>query len=195
MSFVFNSAIGILCFGLLSATALILSILGNSRCDLVQLTSITEDSWRSIPYSTASVGLWCFQHDDGSTQNNASNILTDKKFDAARAMSVMAICFGCLMVVLYLMAGCVRFQPTVFRWVSSSFAICAGTLQSLVFVVYRSNVCSGGCRFDTGGKCAVSAVVLWFLIGIMTSCCCSCCGLGAVEEDTRDQKKTTPRKR
>lgn len=163
------SASGLLCFGpsLFSSIALILSIFGNSRCNLLSLNGSDNDLVSLLPFAPKSFGLWCFESVNGDLYD-LRDYSFDSKFDAARALGVTTLCLGWMTVIFYLVAGCRRFPPHVFKFVGA-IGILNTLFQGLVFLVFKSNVCIGGCSLDTGGKCAVSAVVMWFLTGI-TSC-------------------------
>jgi hypothetical protein len=155
---------------MLSSIALILSVFGNSRCNLVKV-SVTNgsDSFLSnaFPIEPISVGLWCFEGTNGSLYDTR-DVSFDSKFDAARALGVTTLCLGWIVVIFYLIAGCKRFPPTAFRIVGF-LAFLACMFQGLVFLVYKSSICVVGCSLDTGGKCAISAAVMWFLTST-TSC-------------------------
>jgi hypothetical protein len=163
-----RSASGVLCFGpsLLSSIALILSIFGNSRCNLLTLngSGLVSDN---LPFAPKSFGLWCYESVNGDLYD-LRDYSFDSKYDAARALGVTTLCLGWMIVIFYLIAGCKRFPPHAFKFVGA-IGILNTLFQGLVFLIYKSVVCSGGCSLDTGGKCAVSAVVMWFLTGI-TSC-------------------------
>jgi hypothetical protein len=180
----FRRASGVLCFGpsILSSIALILSIFGNSRCNLVKVP-ITNDAVSNIfPIEPISVGLWCFEGTNGSLYDTR-DVSFDSKFDAARALGVTTLCLGWIIVIFYLVAGCKRFPPTAFRIVGF-LALLACMFQGLVFLVYKSFICALGCSLDTGGKCAISAAVIWFLTAT-TSCAA---GKKEEEEDKPDEE-------
>ena len=148
--------------------ALILTIFANSRCHLVSFNAgAFEQITSSLPFAPKSFGLWCFETTDGSLYD-LRDYSFDSKFDAARAMGVTTSCLGFIIVIFYIVAGCVRFSPHVFKFVGF-LAILASLFQGLVFLVYKSGFCEFGCSLDTGGKCAISAIVFWFITGI-TSC-------------------------
>jgi hypothetical protein len=48
------------------------------------------------------------------------------------------------------------------------FCFCCATFQGLVFLVYKATVCSQWCGLDTGGNCAIAAIVLWFVACLMS---------------------------
>ena len=162
------SASGILCFGpsLFASIALILSIFANSRCNLLRLngSELFEDF---LPSAPASFGLWCYESNNGSLYD-LRDFSFDSKYDAARALGVTTLCLGWMTVIFYLIAGCRRFSPHVFKFVGA-LGLMNTLFQGLVFLVFKSDVCAGGCSLDTGGKCGASAVAMWFLTGV-TSC-------------------------
>jgi hypothetical protein len=175
-----------LCFGpsLFSSIALILSIFGNSRCNLVHPTILSDSIFSLFPRTPVSIGLWCFETSNGNLYD-ARDISFDDKFDAARALGVTTLCLGWIIVIFYLIAGCKRFPPNAFRFIGL-LGICACIFQGLVFLVYKSYVCYGGCTLDTGGKCAISATVMWFLTGVTSF------GAGeADDDDTNDNNRAT----
>ena len=77
--------------------------------------------------------------------------------------------FGWTILVFYIFAGCKRFPPKVFMFVGL-LGVCNALFQGLVFLLGKSDICESlGCSLGTGGRCAISASVFWFLTGI-TSC-------------------------
>jgi hypothetical protein len=79
--------------------------------------------------------------------------------------------------LFYLFAACCRFGPLFFRIVGF-FCFCCATFQGLVFLVLQAPICSqSGCGLDTGGNCAIAAIVLWFVAGLMS------CAAGKLPED------------
>jgi hypothetical protein len=57
-------------------------------------------------------------------------------------------------------------------------SFCCTTFQGLVFLMFKSDVCSPGCGLDTGGNCAIAATVLWFV-----TCLMSCAAAKAPGDD------------
>jgi hypothetical protein len=45
---------------------------------------------------------------------------------------------------------------------------CCATFQGLVFLVLKAGICSQWCGLDTGGNCAIAAIVLWFVACLMS---------------------------
>lgn len=160
------SASGNMCIGLslLSSIALTLSILGNSRCDLLRVTGSRRISL--LPFEAISFGLWCFESVDGGSYD-LRNLSIGRRFDTARALGVTTLCVGGMTVIFYLVAGCRRFPPHTFK-IAGALCILNALFEGLVFLVFKSIVCIGGCRLGKGGKFAVSAVVMWFLTGIIS---------------------------
>ena len=172
------SASGILCFGpsTIASIALILSIFANSRCYLVD---IDEDSFlRLIRPEPDSVGLWCFEATNGGDYDITNRDLGGK-MDAARGLGTTTLVLGFLIWIFYLVASCKRFGPGAFK-VIGGLCILTCLFQSLVFLLFKSEVCNGenrGCSLGVGGKCGVSATVFWFLAGIFS------CAAGKKEDD------------
>ena len=117
-----------------------------------------------LPIAPKSFGLWCFESANGDFYD-LRDFSFNSKFAAARALGVTTLCLGMMIVIFYLVAGCRRFPPHVFK-VVGAVSIFIALFQGLVFLSIKSIVCLGGCTLDTGGKCAVAAVVMWFLTGI-----------------------------
>jgi hypothetical protein len=176
-----NSASGFLCFGpsVFACIALILSIYANARCHFVDITA--WDILDTLPFAPTSLGLWCVTTANGNKYSIA-DYQFDDKFQAARGLSVTTNALGWIIIVFYLIAGCVRFSPNAFRLVGF-FGICASMFQGLVFLVLRSDVCAVGCSLDTGGKCGIAACVMWFLTGLFS------CGVGKEAEEDEDKRE------
>lgn len=158
---------GLLCFGpgFLSFVALGLSLFANLRCSLVKpalfgLTSL---------FSTApeSIGLWCYAANNGSLYD-IRDISVGDLYQAARALGIVSIITGMIVVVLYAVAGCIRVPSMLFAGLGV-ISILTCLFQGLVFLIFKSDLCEFGCSLDTGGKCAVAATVFWFLTGV-SSC-------------------------
>jgi hypothetical protein len=138
-------------------------MLGNFRCDLLSFNGFDHLSGY-LPIETKSIGLWCFESDTGDFYD-LRDYSFDSKFNAARALGVITLGLGWIVIIFYAVACCCRFPPLAFTLAIeiSKFNV---LFQGLVFLLYKSKVCTAGCRLDSGGKCAVSAVVLWFLSGL-----------------------------
>jgi len=122
-----------------------------------------------------SFGLWCYTANNGvlySTQG----IELDSKFEAARGLGTATLALGFCVWLFYVFAGCCRFGPTTFRIVGL-LCFCCSLFQGLVFLVKKSEVCSDWCGLDTGGNCAIAAIVLWFVASNMS------CAAGKLPED------------
>lgn len=172
---------GVFCCGptLFASAALILSIFANSRCYLLRLTQSNE-LFVGFPTQPKSIGLWCFEANNGVDYNLRSYNF-DSKYEAARALGTTTMCFGWLIWLFYLFAGCVRFPPIAFR-IIGFFCICNTLFQGLVFLVKKSDVCETGCGLDTGGRCAIAATVFWFIAGL------SSCGAGKPPPQAREEE-------
>jgi hypothetical protein len=99
--------------------------------------------------------------------------------DAARGLGTTTLVLGFLIWIFYLVASCRRFGPGAFK-VIGGLCILTCLFQSLVFLVFKSEVCNGenrGCSLGVGGKCGVSATVFWFLAGIFS------CAAGKKDDD------------
>jgi hypothetical protein len=145
--------------------ALSLSLYANLRCSLVKpalfgLTSL-------FPNAPESIGLWCYAANNGSLYD-IRNISVGNPFHAARALGIVAIITGMVVVVLYAVAVCIRVPNTLFAGLGV-ISILTCLFQGLVLLVFKSDVCDFGCSLDTGGKCAVAATVFWFVTGV-SSC-------------------------
>jgi hypothetical protein len=68
-------------------------------------------------------------------------------------------------VCFYFVAVCVYFKPVAFQAIGC-FSILTCLFQGLVLMVFKSTICRLGCSLDTGGKCAIAAMVFWFLTGL-----------------------------
>lgn len=134
-----------------------------------------------LPFAPKSFGLWCYESGNGSFYD-LRDVSFDSKFDAARALGVTTLCLGWMTVIFYLIAGCRRFSPHVFKFIGA-LGLLNTLFQGLVFLVYKSVVCVGGCSLDTGGKCAIAAIVMWFLTGITS------CGVGKEAEDDENRNR------
>jgi hypothetical protein len=139
-----------------------------------------SDVLDQLPSTPTSMGLWCFATADG-TLYSIADFRFDDKFQAARALGVTTSALGWIIVIFYLVAGCIRFSPNVFRLVGF-LGICASMFQGLVFLVLKSDVCVLGCSLDTGGNCGIAACVMWFLTGLFS------CGAGKEAEDDDDKR-------
>jgi len=168
-------ASGLACIGpsTFTSIALILSIFANSRCNLVKLTDAFPGDLAIEP---TALGLWCFEDSFGNSWD-ARSYDGDNKFEAARGLGTSVLVFGWIMLIFYLFASCKPFPPLWFR-VIGLFGVINCLLQGLVFLVYKSKVCANGCSLDTGGRCAVAAIVFWFIAGLTS------CGVGKVPEDS-----------
>jgi hypothetical protein len=177
------SASGILCFGpsMMASIAFILSIVANSKCDLVDLDE--DNLLRLLGIGNRpepdSVGLWCFEATNGN-RYDISDLDLGSKFDAARGLGITAVVLGFCIWLAYMFAACVRFPPKIFKLIGG-LCILICMFQGLVFLVFKSDrVCDGdnlGCSLGTAGKCGVSAVVFWFLAGIFS------CAAGKEKDD------------
>mmetsp|Transcript_31418 Transcript_31418/g.69667 ORF Transcript_31418/g.69667 Transcript_31418/m.69667 type:complete len:186 (+) Transcript_31418:85-642(+) len=160
---------GFCCFGpsFFSSAAFILSIFANARCNLV---SISEDN----PLDRLSVnnlGLWCYEESGSGYLWSTENIEGDAKFEASRGLGTATMALGFCVWLFYCFAGCFRFGPRAFQAAGLFCLICC-ILQSLVFLVFQSGVCAGGCGIGVGGQCGIAAAVLWFFASIFS------CGVG-----------------
>jgi hypothetical protein len=179
-----SGASGTLAFAptILSCTALILSIFANSRCNLVKPDAFV---WDDSPNAPESVGLWCFEANNGINYDGR-DVEGDSKFEAARGLGTTTMVFGWLIFFFYLFAACFPFGPVVFR-ITGLLGILTCLFQGLVFLVYKSNICAAGCSLDTGGRCGIAAVVFWWLAG-MTSLAA---GKGVEEEPNQAREGVT----
>jgi hypothetical protein len=145
--------------------ALALSLFANLRCSLVNsalfgLTSL-------FPNAPESIGLWCYAANNGSLYD-IRDISVGHLYHAARALGIVTIILGMVVVVLYTVAGCIRVPTSLFAGLGvMAFMTCL--FQGLVLLVFKSDLCDYGCSLDAGGKCAVAATVFWFLTGV-SSC-------------------------
>lgn len=157
---------------LFATAAFILSIVANSRCYLFKVNTAESD----LPYEPQSIGLWCFESTNG-VNYDTRDFTGDEKFEAARALGTATLILGLIIWIFFLIAGCCRFGPKVFLGVGF-LCFCNTIFQGLVFLVKKSEVCFEGCDLDTGGKCAISATVLWFVASLL------CCASGKKADDS-----------
>lgn len=160
----FFSASGVLCFGpsSLASIALILSIFANARCNLVKPKIL--GLFNLFPNAPDTFGLWCYEANNGVLYD-ARSTGGDSTYEAARALGTATLCLGFAIVIMNIVAGCQRCSRTVYQGIGA-LALCTSLCQGLVFLVYKSTLCDYGCDLDTGGKCGIAAVVLWFLSGV-----------------------------
>eukprot|EP00339_Tiarina_fusa_P028471 CAMPEP_0117016610 /NCGR_PEP_ID=MMETSP0472-20121206/13082_1 /TAXON_ID=693140 ORGANISM="Tiarina fusus, Strain LIS" /NCGR_SAMPLE_ID=MMETSP0472 /ASSEMBLY_ACC=CAM_ASM_000603 /LENGTH=130 /DNA_ID=CAMNT_0004720735 /DNA_START=363 /DNA_END=755 /DNA_ORIENTATION=- len=94
----------------------------------------------------------------------------DSELERARRFGLTANVFGFCVWLIYLVAACRQFPPKVFI-AAGLFCYIACFFEGFKFWILRSNFfCDNaletlGCSLDTGGNCAISAVVLWFVAG------------------------------
>ena len=177
-----NRKSGNLCCGpaLFATAAFILSLVANSRCNLMT-ASVVETSY-SLPNQASSFGLYCYTANNGAWYDTR-DITFDSKFKAARALGTTTLALGFCVWLFYIFAACCRFSPMAFRFVGF-LCFCNVIFQSLVFLVKKSEVCTNGCGLDTGGKCAIAAAVLWFVASAM-----SCAAGKGPEEESPAQEE------
>lgn len=165
-----NLASGIACLGpsTLASAALILSIVANSRCHLVDYSADEEDDTRLDQFlNPSSFGLWCYEAQNGDKYDTRDYDF-DSKFEAARGLGTTVIVLGWIIWSFYLLASCKRFPPKIFMLIGF-LCICTSLFQGLVFLVYKSYPCDDdACSLGTGGRCAISATVFWFFAGTMS---------------------------
>jgi hypothetical protein len=168
---------------LMACIAFVLSITSNSRCKLVSVDPQDNEPGFLDFTTPKSVGLWCYEAQNGNFYD-ITNVDLDQKFDSARALGTTASCLGFIIWIFYLFAGCMRFGPSIFQ-LMGFFGILTAMFQGLVFLVYKSEVCDVySCSLDTGGRCAISAVVFWFICGLM-----SCAAGKKPDDDGRGGKQ------
>ena len=72
-------------------------------------------------------------------------------------------------------------------------SFCVTLFQGLVFLFFKSELCSVGCSLDTGGNCAIAATVLWFVTCLLTCVAALMAGDdedgGGDEEQPKDQEE------
>jgi hypothetical protein len=179
--------------GLFSTIAFSLTVAANSGCKFV---SVDNDLSQGASYPSAlmvasigvkSIGLWCFEDSFGNTYST-NDLEGDSKFEAARGLGTTASVLGFILWVVYLVAGCVRFPPMGFKLAGVS-AVLIAMFQGLVFLVYKAQICDVySCSLDTGGKCAISSVVFWFICGLLS------CAVGEEHGGKQaDQPKKDPK--
>lgn len=161
-----DSASGSLCLwpSLFACSAMILSILACARCSLVK--PLVFSLYDIFPNAANSIGLWCYETNNGYFYD-ARNYTFDPKFQAARGLGATVMGLGFAILVFYGVAGFRRFSGNVFKAVGL-LAMLNGLFQGLVFLMYRSDICAGGCNLGTGGKCGVCACIFWFITGALS---------------------------
>jgi len=132
-------------------------------------------------YQPRAIGLWCYRGMNGENYD-LRDVTFDTMYNSARALGVTASCLGFIGWLFYLVATCFPFKPMIFRGVGCLMIINC-MFQGLVFLLYRSDVCAGGCSLDTSGKCAISACVFYFVGGVA-----SCAAGKRVEEPAEDRE-------
>jgi hypothetical protein len=152
---------------LFAVTAMILSIVTVSKCDLVQpAPEVTDnpiyDLFDDLPDAT---GLYGWKTNGGDCQEYGDPDQFDKPFRAARAMGILAVVLGFVIVLAFVFAGFRKLEKSGFI-VIGMLAILNTLFQGLVFLVFKSEICQMECAISTGGNVAISSCVLWALTGL-----------------------------
>jgi hypothetical protein len=154
---------------LLSSVSLILSIFANSRCNLFKFdnnTPLSSILLRRLPSAPRAIGLWCMETTEG-TLISLRNSSIGGVFGTARALGTATLLLGTIIVIFLSASKCFRFTPNTIRFIGG-LCIGNGLLQGLVFIAHKSVRCIGSCRLDTGGRCAVAAIIMWIITGVVT---------------------------
>lgn len=113
------------------------------------------------------MGLWCFEAPNGEMVDTRDEEFDDK-FMAARALGTTALCLGFIVWIISIL-GTVKCFPSVLVLLNGFLCFCTGLFQSLVFLIFKSEICETlTCSMDTGGNCGAGAVALWIVGGIMS---------------------------
>jgi hypothetical protein len=83
------------------------------------------------------------------------------------ALGTTTSALGFCVWLFYLFAAFCRFGPMALRLIGF-LCFCCATFQGLVFLIYQADICSQSCGLDTGGICAIAAIVLWFVACLMS---------------------------
>jgi hypothetical protein len=169
----FNRASGSFCFApaIFAVIATVLSIVALSKCDLVQPAPDVTDNWLYNIFSDLpdSMGLYCWETNGGEGRGYGDTDQLDESFHAARTMGVLAVMLGIFIVFAFAFAGCRRFGKCGFFTIAF-LAIVNMSFQSLVFLVFKSDVCAMECFISTGGKVAIVSALVWGFTGLLTIC-------------------------
>ena len=170
----------------MSSAALILSLFANSRCNLLKISFGDILDFVTGGYTPISFGAWCLEVENGDYYS-LEGVSFDSKFQAARALGTTASALGFCVWIYYLFSF-VCANP-VFYMIAAFCSFCVTLFQGLVFLFFKSGVCSLGCSLDTGGKCAISATVLWFITCLLT---CAAAKTAGNDEDS-DEEEVQPK--
>lgn len=178
----------------MATAALILSLFANSRCNLLKIsTGDFFDFWTG-GYTPVAFGAWCIEVENGDYYSLQGESV-DSKFQAARALGTTASSLGFCVWIYYLFSF-VCANP-VFYMIAAFCSFCVTLFQGLVFLFFKSEVCVAlACSLDTGGKCAISATVLWFITCLMTCAAAKTAGHdedgGEEEVQPKEDKEVQP---
>jgi uncharacterized protein YhhL (DUF1145 family) len=161
-----NGLLSLIGPNLFGTAAFCLSISANSLCQFVQPE--TEDFLAGFPLVPESVGLWCYEANNGAQYSLRDIAVEDSKYKAARALGTTANVMGFIIWLVFIFTSCIPVPAPVFYFMSF-LCILNCLFQGLVFLIFKSDICDAGCSLDTGGKCAIAATVFWFLTAL-TSC-------------------------
>ena len=151
-----------------------LSLFASSLCNFMRLD---DDNDIRSDLRVDKIGFYCYEPTWIDERFSMGDLEFDEQFQRARAFSITANVFGFTVWLIYLIAGCKDFPPTVFM-VCANFCYIACFFEGFKFWMLRStyfcddtteeNMDLGrtlGCRYDTAGKCSISAIVIWFFAG------------------------------
>ena len=188
--------------------AFCLGLIASALCDFVRLDEDNRDR-KIFLIESAGLWCHTSTIDGGRYEYSTiqENQVLDDTFDATRSLSLTANILGFVLWLLFLFAGCLKFPPAVFA-LASCLAMCAtlfeGTkipytekkersywcfspLSSLLvdypglkFMIFKADVCEGGCELDTGARCSICAIVFYFV---------SWCMIGAYTKERMDAEK------
>lgn len=142
--------------------ALILLIVANSRCSLVDVSDVNT-TMLGVDETPTSVGVWCYEGVNGDNYDTR-DLEVDRKYDTARAMGVTTLCVGVLVFTLHFLAERFPMPRSVFAMLGW-LGILNAMFQGLVFLIFKSDLCHeyATCELGRGGKCGIAACVFWFL--------------------------------
>jgi hypothetical protein len=149
---------------LAASVALVLSAVAVTSCRLVQPTVFDLGNFfRNAPDS---IGLSCFVTNGGDDYDINDSVDEDRSMlEAARKFGIVSLCLGSLIVLFYVVAA-FKPPPRLAFWMVAALGLGTCLSHGLVFLVFKSDFCAWGCALDSGGSCAIAAIVVWFLTAL-----------------------------
>lgn len=151
-----------------------LSLFASMLCNFVRLD---DDNELRLENRVDKIGFYCWEPTWTDNRFSMSDFTFDEQFERARRFSITANVFGFVVWLIYLIAGCKDFPPKVFV-MCANFCYIACFFEGFKFWMLRSTFfCDDssegnealdrtlGCKYDTGGRCSIAAIVIWFVAG------------------------------